>query len=91
MEFNVGDRVMCIGIQDGNEDILERLGTIIYADPDFLSDRLVTVEFDQPFRRGHRGTARNGLNGYCWDFAGNLESKLSRIDEYPLPSLDELF
>jgi len=76
--FTVGARVVVIKSPLDHDNLLRRLGTIVWRN---LPS--VTVEFDEPIDRGHNGGDRgykNGWkNGHCW----NMNSRhLKALTDY---------
>ena len=62
-KFKIGDKIKVIGVQDGNEICLFKIGTII----DIRKDALYpyAVQFDTHFREGHNCNGI-GVAGKCW-------------------------
>lgn len=66
MTFYIGDKVLCTGIQDNNDYLLDKSGIIIDI-LDNYSYSTYTVEFFAPFPRGHTGENQKGRAKCCWD------------------------
>lgn len=75
----VGDRVKCLVVSDGNSTTLEKEGTII----DIVSGRgnhfVPVIEFDVPIKGGHGGGIDNSSGGKpkhcwnCWDYSESIK------------------
>lgn len=82
--FEVGDRVIGIGIIDGN-NLNGCIGTVVgyYSDDD---KSLVAVEFDDKIMDGH-GCDGQGQHGYCWYCQ---DGKLKSYSDKDLFTKDEI-
>jgi len=67
-ELKVKDRVIATYAHDDNNDIINKIGTIIATRPCSDGTQYLTIEFDEPIRRGHRDMipwARMVIVGIC--------------------------
>ena len=58
--FRIGDRVVAVESVDGMAELTGKAGRVIWL----LGSTVVSVEFDNPFRRGHSENGR-GKDGHC--------------------------
>ena len=92
--FSVGDRVECVGDQDGNTAIIGGTGTVVYISHE--ERPLVSVDFDDWVHSGllHSGEGGKGRRNRCWNFRASygcsILDKLQPITS-DRPSLDGLF
>ena len=61
----LGDKVIANSSYDGNSDIVNNIGTVIYIGTSPSSR--IAVEYPTKIWRGHRGLGKNGKHGHCWN------------------------
>ena len=66
-KLEVGQCVRAIYEHDSNSDIVGKTGKVISTRDTVDNTQYITIEFDEPIRRGHRGYDGAGKNGHCWN------------------------